>query len=858
MTDLPEMPAATTASHQRKPTRANDTVQRENAWRLPAPGSNTDGSTMLLVMTILSLAMTMAIGYSVIMNEQQSQTENSFAELRSRQLANSGLRQAIAVLKSAYDPRDGLNDTDDLFPASHPVSPFYSPATGPFAGRAYLCSTSDQDDGIAESLAVSMNTLAFLPNAALDVTDPTAPTDDDRGYLTVATDSRIVGRFAYMIIDESGKLDPSAVAEIYGIGNEATGSAVRDGTSDSDICLQDAGLINPDSYLLSPGNRWHSMSHVARQLMPPDFSQALAVLNPHTVHDEIYWNDDNNDGWYDDGEDYLRIDLSDPAAVTAEALYKRFVAADDPDTAMPDIGDTTDDNDCRWIKRLAADGIVTSNSERRRVAAQVAANMQDYVDADSDMTRLWVTITGELSATDPGVAYTDFQIVGRENQFGLSEVSIRITTTVTGTGPMNLETRVYVKGEVFFPAAENVPVSGHTLSLQYSMTGESNYSGAATFFSGATATVPLDTSANEYGGTLHYTGTWKLVGVHVETAFLDSGGSNDKYKITDFRIDAAELKKGATTLDSFPAEASSAYWWNWSSATNLTGAQTLFATLEALDPMHNESDESSPTMPYGALWRARPSGSASLYASDTLVGIGELTRLGMIPGTGPPAIAVYGDAVVTNTPFLRVGEIGRVDSYWPGRSLRLWAADAGAENGVDCDILDIFRIGNAVRKRGRVNANTRHNDVLTALFNNATSVPVADAVNAVLAARAATTFVTIGDLFRPAGLTGTDASLDVAEELMVERLAELVTTRRNCFTIVVTAQAIKDVGDFYVYVDLNGDGDTYDTGESILTQYGVYDPAADQILATTTLLAVVIRDPISNHTRVDHIEYVNP
>ena len=97
-----------------------------------------------------------------------------------------------------------------------------------------------------------------------------------------------------------------------------------------------------------------------------------------------------------------------------------------------------------------------------------------------------------------------------------------------------------------------------------------------------------------------------------------------------------------------------------------------------------------------------PTGSTPILATDTSTGIGQLTEL--TPGN--PTLDEYSDILVNDAVFARVGEIGRVGSYYPGRSIRLWAASAGDEAGVDTHLLDLFEIGAATESKGCVNINS--------------------------------------------------------------------------------------------------------------------------------------------------------
>ena len=809
-----------------------------------------NGSALLVVLFFLSMAFATAVGFAFLVRANRSISTSSLYRVQSQLLADSALNQAISVIRTTYNPTDGSDDEHDRYPATVPGKHFYSPTVGPFAGRSYWCSTSSDHSNAASALAMTMGEYKFVPNAILDISHPENPIEEDRGFIPVLTDGVLIGRISFMVVDESGKLDPNAVTSV-GEG-ESSGTNVRVGNAASEISLEDAGIENFDRYVLADNKRWFSTRQIARQLDISDFEEkVIQVLHPFSHDKEEFWNDNDNNGIVDSGEIYDRLDITSSANISLESLYKAFVAANDTDSQLSDTGDVDDDNDCAWLKNLADDGILTNGMDRRLVAAQVAVNIKDYVDNDDLATIAWVTNAGELTTTDPGGANTELTVYGRENQYGISELSAKISTHASDTGEDEaLEVSVFFMGEIFFPESENYSLGSHKLTVTFSLTVESEET-SQTFFDSTSFQVNLDATINEFGGTLWYSSDWNLAGSYIEDEFFDDDESG-QYQITNFQIERCILNDGANDIDIFPSQSGHDYWWNWQSSSSLVGMHTLYATLEAYDPLNNSQDEEGPVIGFHDLWRATPSASSMLTSTNSS-GMGQLTLLD--DGTGS-SLSEYGEIRVKNAPFERIGELGRVGSYWPGRSIRLWAAAAEDEVGMDTYLLDLFKVGDRIEVKGRVNINTMDSNVLTALLANASTMPTADAVAAILDKRNTMTFNNIGDIFQISGISGSDKTLDSFEEEMVIKLAELITVRQNYFTIVVTAQSIKDTGNQVFYKDLNNDGDSYDFGETIETKVGEYDHEGDQILSTTKLLAVVYRDAYTNEFRVDHVEYL--
>ena len=201
---------------------------------------------------------------------------------------------------------------------------------------------------------------------------------------------------------------------------------------------------------------------------------------------------------------------------------------------------------------------------------------------------------------------------------------------------------------------------------------------------------------------MSYSSSWMLAGTNQFNDNIGSG-ADANYTITNFQIDSLVLSDGTDNIDVLPAQPASSYWWNWASSVDLTVDNDLYISMQAYDPFNNEQDEDN--YPFGGgtdLWLPNPNGASSMLTTNAQVDIGALTS---------PAASEYSDIVVKNDMFTRVGEIGRVASYYPGRSLRLWAASLADETGTDTYLLDLFKVGSTVEKRGRVNVNSLNTDV---------------------------------------------------------------------------------------------------------------------------------------------------
>jgi hypothetical protein len=684
--------------------------------------SREDGVALIMVLALLSLVLILALAFAQNSQLESQAASNTLQIAKSRMMAKSTVDRAISLLNQQYAVANGVYDDDDYYPATSPSAAFYSPTLGPYAGRQYLSSTSADKDGIADALAVNFGSNEFLPPDLMDASAPDLPTSDDRGWIHTTSNGRIVGRTAFMIIDDSGKLDPNSV--VADSGSEVAGQAVRVGADDSEIALGDTSITNPGNYDLATGKKWFSFAHLANELSPADYDTVLQTLGMYSYSEENYWNDDDNDGEYDDGELYDRIDLTDSAALDPVALYKRFVAAN-----AATNGDLVDDNDSNWIKTLADDGIAGDAVERRRIAAQIALNIKDYMDVDSQQTPGWVNTDGTLTLTDPGAANTENSVLGHENVPGLSELSCMLDIDIPKGKPGAILDSDYTVGfaaELYAPYGSGTTLpAGTYVDVTFSLTVET-HTGSHDIFTKETMRIVPDLTVNEDTGTLWYTSAFSTSSTVTLTGELTAGGTSQQVYASNFQIDSVIVYDGTQFVDAFPAnKPPNEYWWNWD--TNSTSSsEEFYATLEAYNPLFNSQDEADHSAGKAEIWRALPKGNFQMYTHDRQVDIGALTQQSgpnatqnTAEGGGSSILSNdYGEIWVKNSPFERVGELGRVSSYIDARSVRFWAANSGDEAGMDSHLLDMFKIGTSDQKRGKINVNAINSNVLTALFTD--------------------------------------------------------------------------------------------------------------------------------------------
>jgi hypothetical protein len=933
--------------------------------------------TLLITLGFLAVLFLLTMSFVISSRTERKASAVNADFIRTRLLAESALDRVLASIENEF--------RGDVYPGSK----FYRPASGVWAGRNYLASLNGEvKSDIKKAFESKFKSVNFTPSGELDPSVGWTLVKSKRNINGTDVNA-IIGRYAYVVIDESGKIDPGAV--VSASATEDTGAA-KTGACVTEIQLADAGIANPNAYRPAPdgqmpaNGRWFSMSHIARALTPnqAQMDAMVQVLHPYSSDEEKFWRDTNNNGVWDEGEDEDRIDLA--GNLSLSQLYNLFCGPD-----KQSLGD-----DCAWLKQVDNNPWVAAwramytpqlsqLQARQRIAAQVACNILDYADADSLPTPANVNAAGEIVPGNTEEAGC-YNVVGVERTWGITEVAMRVNCHVvmqipppSAEGDLNINPQnnddeftlkrpgganitrdtlmaqgagftytgaansVYLKAkaqgrtllingkevvlhpsnhylisspnmtvnlrnlnpsannwgqamghwwisimaepvtitpdpgippadpepyalqitpafkaEVYYPFATGAdshdPPGTLSVSYKIQVTSETGVVGVAD----TSIQVAMTGNKNQEGGTLVYS-TDYTNGEMIEVApAFDTTCTppKDSYTVSLAQVSAVTLADpNGNIVDVLPTAAMGElgrYLCNWVQNGSTNADVTLYASLRCNDPMQNGYGEMDPE--FDSAWQVFP--------NATSLGISDQSDVSNFNGLGYGSLD-YCAVQVKNAPFARIGELGRVHSYQPQRSLRLWAQNAAAEVGHDAEILDLFKIGADSQRRGKVNINTLQAPVLKALFANATVADATTAANAVLARRTAgTKFTNIGQLFGGVWQLSVGITMpqDEVAEAAVTKLAELVTVRPNYFTVLICAQGVKDVAGPQYDSDGNGVPDknaAYNQFDVKLDASGNVVQYVDQIVAEQKVMAVLYRDAFSNRLRVERFEYLN-
>lgn len=301
------------------------------------------GIAILFTLGILSLLLIMALSFATDAIIERKVAYNTNSRMQARILAQSGLNRAIAAMKyyNEFVPGASFN---------YIVSGYKPTSTDIYT----TASDSDfqEDSGRAFTLCPNSTTLNNTTSASNDHAEESFSglgTGNNIYWQYVReknsdTSSRIIGRYAYAVCTDTGRIDAAAIVDttktndynnnIYGANYpESSTSKIRPGVDISEIYA--SGLangtntftswdklgskdVNPNGWLLD-GHRWNGIEELM-SLCDSSYNASRRAYFSHyfSIYNqpdpEAYWADANNDG-------ILNISSTTPAKYE---LYHRF------------------------------------------------------------------------------------------------------------------------------------------------------------------------------------------------------------------------------------------------------------------------------------------------------------------------------------------------------------------------------------------------------------------------------------------------------------------------------------------------------------------------------------------------------
>ncbi|RMD80994.1 MAG: hypothetical protein D6820_05855 [Lentisphaerae bacterium] len=691
----------------------------------------------------------------------------------------------------------------------------------------------------------AVDTSISLPGNVAWVRKEIVADNSNWGKYTPASDSTVVGAFSYLIQDCTGYLDPTLMSDsastafvdssveainirdcVYPSGSGAVWAAFADNTSRT---MLDLYHYLPYSYASS------YQGVISTNFFPGQIADT-----------EQFWVEANGDSYAFDTELMPRLSLPDitsdlpgsNSAQKAEALYKFLVTGDvNGDPSNTTVSDSTTGSP--WFRTFhQGDTYVSSLLDAKRAAAQLALNIIDYTDGPSAAPLIgYIDGTGNLTVTEAalntGTAGTaDAVVHGVDNSWGVSEIYLGCQVTdADATATVVFKLQVEATNPFGSMLSLSSPPLQCSVRIDWAVsTGiPSNVTGATT------ATLTLNNSL--HGGHLVYN-TLAIIPSGVPVP-VNGTGCTITYSITRLTI-----RDGANILREYPV---------YHRGKNSTGALMAVTsgaqivppatsgewgtTIQAIDPLFVVDATPANEPNWDTFWRSILDPDPSKAVVHTAIAK-EIDDSGFTPYvsglTGAFALGKYStiDCPPGGGTFAHLGKIGRVHSAdKPLQSLRLWINNPSTDGTyTDAMLLDMFHGNNTTSVPGRLNPNCSMPGPLMALikkvFNSGTiSYATGDerslvtkwlVANGSLPAASGgpyRPFLYRGEIYKIfdqslattggnevyTGVTGNGALFDAtnqdeAVEDALGQVVNLLSTRPTYYAIVVTGQAIRDIG----------------------------------------------------------------
>lgn len=906
----------------------------------PSERAKEQGVALLMTLGVLSLILILAMSFSFTARSGRQLAQNNAEVVRARLLARSGLERVIAALSFRYDEAQ-MAGTERLYPATAPAGTFnrvdYTALAGhPLYGyRAFWTSTSTTPDmaQLESALAVQlgMGTSAaaaspiakqgFIPRAedfagltgvGLDkvswfhVTAPEPWVDSNSDDIVNAGeytdrngsgswDGCLIGRTTFLVLDESGKLDPGALLTVnyepvwdranyttcyYDL--DASGAVNTVGTAISDPFREFSGSIprrglSPQEIILplSGADLWDKVPTVGtttakstwfdwRQIASnTTFSAAnWTAVTASTINDplRIYFP-------YSYDIEAYRYDLG-----SGETDCQRFdIWSVDWDTMDPATLSKLYDPtgvETFWTSPGAMNAVASTSAPAlggfrddgtNDISLQVLANLVDFCDgtnATDSEKATYIDKDGDGALSEGDIFGLDKTPYINEIAFtGVYSYDDNSTPADFTDDKGTILLSVYVELVNMFEVDRNIGNCDVEFVLQYRATGDPTYTTIALStptpvpLTGATTAV-----AHRYvtlqatpGVTMISANAPKTINLQVHSCKITL--KNSAGEVVDF---AAPISAATPLAIGNALSGVSAFDMGYGSAeTNDPRCNTKEADWTAYPGRANDNDVTLDMS--GAAGGTINNAATAAAASDAAAG-------------DPTNVC---SAYIANTPRITFWELGAVHRGEPWRTINLTKYSSSTSRDYaagDAILLDQLKLGGFAHVQGRVNANSADPFVWASALNQIkVGWAYTDAQDGSTIQGAGTALTSPGTLGTAIatytqggapfssraeianlpemtdGTGGAACATDAEQEEIIAKIANLLTVRQNLFTVLVTAQTVLDTG-----------SNNPDTSNSVEYATGKYCT----IQSEQKILATVYRDALANTVRVVRLEYL--
>ena len=314
---------------------------------------NENGVIIILTLGLLALISLLTIAYVNLAIIDKKAAYNYNALHQARIIVQSTCQRAIALSASQLSQSSAK------------------------ASDVYTYNTNQDSDGLAQLLETTVEGRTY--NLANDYNASVGP---HWQYIQNDDSDTIIGRFAYKVVADQGRIDPSATSYNYST-EDGSGISGRPGRDVGEIKLNAIGSwFNNNETNLTKANeeRWNSFDSIFDELSVgesvQDSYKTLFVLDDEP-DPEAFWSD-NGDLQRESSELLHRFNLArnDWSNIKVDSILSQPIVYNSS-TSQSDIFSIP------WLNNWVSMGDFSSVDSCRR---QIAANLIDYNDADTIAT----------------------------------------------------------------------------------------------------------------------------------------------------------------------------------------------------------------------------------------------------------------------------------------------------------------------------------------------------------------------------------------------------------------------------------------------------------------------------------------
>ncbi|MFT5128802.1 MAG: hypothetical protein ACI8W8_002421 [Rhodothermales bacterium] len=800
-----------------------------NIWRRVCGRDSERGVALVMSLGVLSMVSLMAVAFATTALYSQNMATLSKQIVQARLQSEAAVQGLFGTLTIAL--ADPVNPRNRYPPTRRGVANHFGPNTASSAwdGRTYWASLGDDKANLRSSLALNFGGVDITPASE------EAMLDEDVGWEPVMDEfgNEVIARFCYVVIEECGKVDPNLVIERGVQEGEETPNRIGNSITDYNLAAAAPTIASKFQFVgdgdgeLPINLHWLSYFHIFKAHSTAADSAADIlddVIFPYSYDIEAFNNTE---------EDRHRFNL---VSADWNGFNNRVATSKltQPSSRFYDGGRIAENTGgIDWL----------TNCQDEKIRDQIAANLIDFCDSDSEPT----------TDNPSNPTYLGIERLPFFNEFIFQILVYDDTATPVNDYFLALsawpelvnmwDSEVGAGGQVSVDITMNSPdllINPYNITLNWELGSDMS--------AGSYLTLPAETTIIRLGPAV--------------TTLRDVNLTVNEARLTYSYPDPDDPSKVIEVL------------WDYARTT-----RSYTAEVQALVPRWMNAEVDDPRQNHETIdWD---------WSEGVVRGTDGTTNSVTDPNPAGPhdqedgAVDAWdvSSAYIPDKPITTLWELGAVHRAhaWQTINLKSFNEDTDPAVGLDtyslgdANMLAQVKMNGKTYCHGNINSNSHHSNVLSGLLvglsigdtydapTGSGSVIDASQAQAIIgtttsSARGQWLFEngTANVVFPMASRGGIGRiktlsngsvlpqTTDMAREEVIGKIAGITTVRPNFFTVVLSTQTIHDLP----------------TGVKGGT-LGVYDENVDKVLAIQKVYYHMYRDALTNKYRIIHFEYVD-